>query len=514
MVKQSATFQKDTQKKIYILDTNVLLHDPESLFNFAGAQVGIPVIVLEELDKFKRETSDRGKNARESIRHLDDLRKSGSLADGVKLENGGTVKIIFTPSDKSKSTLDLSIADNIMLFTALDCKNNGMDVKFITKDLNARVKADVLGIEAEDYLKSYVPRDEFYKGWIKLSVPAVQLKKEIPDDLLTFAKDYKFIPNEYVLVESQHNAFNYKIFRYIGGKTVFAPVIHPQLHWGLTARNPQQLMALDALFNPALEFVTLLGPAGTGKTFLALLAGLHQVIIDDLYRKMLISRPIVPLGADIGYLPGDLQEKLHTWMQPIYDNLDVILHASTTNNHLKQLELEGRFIKDENSKPLLPAPYEGKHHENNFDKFDKFEVKHDKYEGKKNNKNGRKKDHKHSPHNHYGFESVQDLINKHKLSLEAITYMRGRSIPYQFILIDEVQNLSPHEVKTIVSRVGQGSKIILCGDPYQIDSPYLDFSSNGLVVSSDKFKGQDLFATVYLEHSERSVLSQLAGELM
>lgn len=513
MVKQSSSAQK-----IYILDTNVLLHDPQSLFNFAQEQVGIPIIVLEELDKFKRETSERGKNARETIRHLDELRKNGSLSEGVKLENGGTVRILFAPTDVAeKSALDLKSPDNIILFTALNCQKNGMDVRFITKDLNARVKADVLSIEAEDYLKSYVPRDEFYKGWIKLSVPAVQLKKDIPDDLITFAKNYNFLPNEYALVESQHNTFNYKIFRYIGGKTMFAPVVHPQLHWNLGARNPQQLMALDALFNPALEFVTLLGPAGTGKTFLALLAGLHQVIIDDLYRKMLISRPVVPLGPDIGFLPGDLQEKLHTWMQPVYDNLDVILHASTVNKHLKQLELEGKFIKDENSKPQeAPVIYEEKHdrhdkHDNRFDRFDKFEGK---YEGKKSSKHNGKKDHKHTHNDQFGFQSVQDLVNKHKLSLEAITYMRGRSIPYQFILIDEVQNLSPHEVKTIVSRVGQGSKIILCGDPYQIDSPYLDFSSNGLVVSSDKFKGQDLFATVYLEHSERSVLSQLAGELM
>jgi len=484
--------------KIYILDTNVLLHDPQALFKFAGAQIGLPIIVLEELDKFKRETSDRGKNARESIRQLDELRKKGSLAEGVTLDNGGTIRILFEPAPQPQNIPDLnpSSPDNIILLTALAYQNQGMSVKFITKDLNARVKADVLGISAEDYLKSYVPRDEFYKGWIKLSVPAIQLKKDIPDDLLTFAQDYPFTINEYVLVESQHNTFNYRVFRYIGGKNSFVAVTPPHLHWNLGARNPQQLMALNALLDPSIELVTLLGTAGTGKTFLALLAGLHQVIIDDLYRKMLISRPVVPLGPDIGFLPGDLQEKLHTWMQPVYDNLDVILHASTVNQHLKQIEHEGKFHKDEQHHPSII-----------------FEAKHNHHDHKKG-KNGKKDGRREAPHDNYGFQSVQDLVNKQKLSLEAITYMRGRSIPYQFILIDEVQNLSPHEVKTIVSRVGQGSKIILCGDPSQIDSPYLDFSSNGLVIASDKFKGQDLFATVYLDHSERSILSQLAGELL
>ncbi len=481
--------------KVYILDTNVLLHDPQALFNFAGAEIGLPIIVLEELDKFKRETSDRGKNARESIRQLDDLRQKGSLAQGVALDNGGTVRILFEPTQvlENSHNLNPDAPDNIILLTALAYQNQGITVKFITKDLNARVKADVLGISAQDYLKSYVPRDEFYKGWIKLSVPAVQLKREVPDDLLAFANTYPFTINEYVLVESQHNSFNYRVFRYTGEKVPFIPITPPHLHWNLGARNPQQLMALNALLDPSIQLVTLLGTAGTGKTFLALLAGLHQVIIDDLYRKMLISRPVVPLGPDIGYLPGDLQEKLHTWMQPVYDNLDVILHASTVNQHLKQIEHEGKFHKDDQHHPSI--------------------ILEGKYENKKG-KNGKKDGRKDHYHDSYGFQSVQDLVNKQKLSLEAITYMRGRSIPYQFILIDEVQNLSPHEVKTIVSRVGQGSKIILCGDPYQIDSPYLDFSSNGLVIASDKFKGQDIFATVYLDHSERSILSQLAGDLL
>ena len=472
--------EKELQRqKMYVLDTNVLLHDPRAIFSFKGAHVGVPLLVLEELEKFKKETSERGKNAREFVRQLDKLRKEGSLTDGVHLEGGGILKILFADSSLPISpSLNVNLADNEIIFTALAVQRSGTPVIFITKDLNARVKADVLGMDSQDYLKGHVPKDEFFKGWVRLLVPAIQLKKEIPDDLQELEKEYSFMLNEYVLVESQHNPHNNKLFRYVGGKKPFRPVVHPSLRWNLQARNPQQLMALDALFDPSIEFVTLLGPAGTGKTFIALLAGLHQVIMDDAFQKMMVSRPVVPLGPDIGYLPGDIQEKMHSWMQPIYDNLDVILHASTPqNSHQK--------------------------------KHSKTEEEHSDEHGKHGKKHGKK-----AKHNNYSFSSVEDLVSQERLALEAITYMRGRSIPYQFILIDEVQNLSPHEAKTIVSRVGQGSKIVLCGDPYQIDSPYMDFSSNGLVVASDKFKGQDLFATIYLENSERSRLSELASKLL
>lgn len=475
--------EKELQRqKMYVLDTNVLLHDPRAIFNFNGAHVGVPLLVLEELEKFKKETSEKGRNAREFVRQLDKLRTEGSLTEGVDLESGGKLKILFTDNSlPMSSSLNIDLADNEIIFTALAVKLSGTPVTFITKDLNARVKADVLGIHSEDYLKGHVPKDEFFKGWVRLLVPALQLKKEIPDDLLELQKEYSFMLNEYILVESQHNPHNNKLFRYVGGNKPFRPVVHPSLRWNLGARNPQQLMALDALFDPSIEFVTLLGPAGTGKTFLALLAGLHQVIMDDGFQKMMVSRPVVPLGPDIGYLPGDLQEKMHSWMQPIYDNLDVILHASTPQeSHHKKHTMSEEVYHDEEGKR------KGKKHQ------------------------GHKKEKQHN----FSFNSVEDLVSQDRLALEAITYMRGRSIPYQFILIDEVQNLSPHEAKTIVSRVGQGSKIVLCGDPYQIDSPYMDFSSNGLVVASDKFKGQDLFATVYLECSERSRLSELASKLL
>lgn len=490
----------ESRQKMYVLDTNVLLHDPRSLFSFHGALVGIPIMVLEELEKFKRETSGRGKNARESVRYLDQLREKGNMADGVAMDGGGMLRVLFAPEHALPNfPLDTGIMDNKILMTAAAYQDK-YDVRFISKDLNARVKSDVIGLPAEDYLKGYVPEDAFYKGWIKIAVPAVQLKQEIPDALKEMGKANPFIMNEYILVESQHNPFNYRVFRYVGGPHQFIAVNPPGLAWPIEARNPQQLMALNALMDPTLDFVTLLGPAGTGKTFIALLAGLYEVLTDKVYTKLLVSRPVIPLGPDIGYLPGDVQEKLHTWMQPIFDNLEVIIQSVNKSRQAQhhQLEESEEFEERKNEQ-------DGNHHYKN------------EQGGNHRNDQGNhnyKKDKKHRGKEKNFFGTVNDLIHHEKLSLEAITYMRGRSIPYQFILFDEVQNLSPHEVKTLISRVGQGSKIVMCGDPSQIDSPYLDFSSNGLVIASDKFKGQSLFATVYLETSERSALSSLASELL
>ncbi len=469
--------------KMYILDTNVLLHDPDALFSFEASNVAIPIFVLEELDTFKSESTQRGFNAREVIRHLDVLRGRGSLSQGVPLDNGGTLKVLFIPPDQTCGVpLPQDIMDNKILYTAYCEKSQGFDVRFISKDINARVKSDVIGIPAFDYIKDVVSHEQLFKGWIRVQVPSVQLKKEFPDDLLELTKEYKFSINEYALVESKNNPFNYLVFRYIGGGK-FKPVRSPNLRWPLEARNPQQLMALDLLFDDTIQLVTLVGPAGTGKTFLALLAALHKLLIEHAYEKVLVTRPVIPLGPDIGYLPGDIQEKLHSWMQPIYDNMDFITHS----------------INAAGSMAVYREPGERPHGK-------KYAHHHKKREFREH---GEQREHKEG-----AIPALDELIKQGKLSLEAITYMRGRSIPYQFIIIDEVQNLTPHEVKTLVSRVGEGSKIILAGDPYQIDSPYLDFSSNGLVVASSKFKGQPIFGTVFLEASERSELSKLAGQLL
>ena len=477
-------------EKIYVLDTNVLVHDPQSIFAFKEWPIAIPIVVLEELDRFKRENTERGRNAREVNRILDNLRTLGSLRDGVALPSGGMLSVIF-PDDKSFQKTSLKEdsfteenVDNTILQMASSLKKLGNNVTFISKDVNARVKADVIGVNAEDYRKGRVDKEHFFRGWIVVKVPAVQLKREFPEILQELAKEKKVIPNQFVLVESNHNPFNNRLFRFVGGKKFYS-VDHPRFVWPLHARNPQQLMALNLLLDPSIKLVTLFGPAGTGKTFLALLAGLHQTLVKDEYRKMLISRPVIPLGKDLGYLPGDIQEKLHSWMLPIYDNIEFIVHHASVDKHLHavQHELRGHVQHEE---------------------------KNGKQKHKKHGKNGKKR----KDGLPGGLGGVEDLISHGKLSLEAITYMRGRSIPYQFIFIDEVQNLTPHEVKTLVTRVGEGSKIVLAGDPYQIDSPYLDFSSNGLVVLSERFKGERCFGSVHMENSERSELSELATRLL
>lgn len=460
--------------KIYLLDTNVLVYDPHAFFSFANTEIALPSVVLEELDRFKREGTDRGRNTREAVRVLDNLRHQGSLKHGIKLENGSVLKVVFLPEEKKPAfPFKLRVEDNEILLEALALKEQGHEVVFISKDLNARVKADALGIEAQDYIKEHVTISEFYKGWVQIPVPAVELKNDNPKILYDLIKDYDLAINEFVELQSQHNPHHYRVFRYLGAQR-FKIVNPPMLRWPLKPRNAQQLMAMDLIFDDDIKLITFFGPAGTGKTFLTLLGGLHKVLIEDVYEKMLIARPVVPLGRDIGYLPGDLQEKLYSWMLPVYDNMDFIAHAATAGRHLHDIE----------------------------EQEEEYHHKRPKGPGKKAHK---KKG---------SIAPLDELIKRGKVSLEAITYMRGRSIPYQYILIDEVQNLTPHEVKTLVTRVGEGSKIILAGDPYQIDSPYLDFASNGLVIASQRFKGTSLFGSVYLETSERSELSKLASELL
>lgn len=459
-------------KKIFILDTNVLIHDPKALFSFEGAHVGIPAVVLEELDQFKGEGTERGRNARETIRKLDALREQGSLRDGVKIENGGTLQIFFYDETKLKKTpIIMSAGDNEILLTALSIQQDGYDVTFISKDLNARVKADAIGIKTEDYVKEHISEDKFYQGWVQISVPAVELKREFPTQLTQLAKDKLITQNEFVLVESNNNPHNFRVYRYLGNEK-FRPVFSPSFNWPIQPRNPQQLMALELLLDTNVQFVCLFGPAGTGKTFLALLAGLHLLFVNKNYDRMIISRPVVPLGRDIGFLPGTVEEKLHSWMMPIYDNMQYIMHTISKSPSFNQQEPE----HDDNKKKSKKGPHKHKKQGSGI--------------------------------------TFNDLIHQGKIAMEAITYMRGRTIPYQLILIDEAQNLTPHEIKTLVTRVGEGSKIILTGDPYQIDSPYLDFSSNGLVVASERFKGQPIFGSVFLPTSERSELSRLAGELL
>lgn len=462
-------------KRVFVLDTNVLLHDSNSIFHFKGVVIVIPFVVLEELDTFKKDQGEIGRNARHIIRSIDELRSQGCLSDGVEITNGSKsiLKIVETPKLSENEELIGDLADNLIIKTAQILVEQGFEVTFVTKDINARVKADALGIDAEDYEVESVSTEDFYKGWIKTQVPSNILRQmglsSIPEILSqNNIQIHNLSANEFIIVTSENNPENYRLFRFLGGKN-FKEVENITIASQFSAKNIQQLMALDLLMDDDIKIVSLVGGAGTGKTFLTLLAGLQKVINDRIYRKFLITRPVIALGADIGYLPGEVQEKLRYWMQPVYDNLEYI-----------------------------------------YSQIDST-VNHDEPENQ-----GKKKDkHKQKKHTKLLSESpVDSLQQKGVLSLEAITYMRGRSIPNQFVFIDEVQNLNPHEVKTIVSRAGEGTKIIIAGDPFQIDSPYLDFSSNGLIVSSAKLKNYSIFGTVFLEKSERSELAKLAAQIL
>ena len=473
------TTPKVRLNRIFVLDTNVLIHDPEAFFAFRSVVIGIPFVVLEELDTFKKEPGEKGRNAREAIRTLDELRSRGSLHDGVTLNHdtqGAILKVYPTPLSidfsNSITVSSSAIKDNLIIQTVKLLVQEKNQVTLVTKDINARVKADVLGFEAEDYTRGKISYDKFYKGWIRIPIPARDLKMISANKIGSLITDRSLYPNEFIILESENNPENNRLFRFLGGEQFkeVAPIV---LMHAFAAKNIQQLMALDLLMDDNIQIVTLLGPAGTGKTFLTLLAGLYKVTIQKTFRKLLVTRPVVALGADIGYLPGDIQEKLHYWMQPIHDNLDFISMQLMRGN-----PENGNFGQEQQRKKK------------------KFQE--------------REQSHPRAGQTHL----IDRLQQQGAISLEAITYMRGRSIPQQFMFIDEVQNLTPHEVKTLVSRAGEGTKVILAGDPYQIDSPYLDFTSNGLTVTTDKLKEHSIFGTAFLEKSERSELAQLAADVL
>lgn len=506
--------------RIFVLDTNVLIHDPNALHSFQGVVIGIPFVVLEELDTFKKEPGEKGRNAREAIRMLDELREKGSLQEGVKLDDkkdGSILKVFQTPSEISFSTSELhAVKDNLIIQTCKELAEQNCQVTLVTKDLNCRVKADVLGLDAEDYMKGNVSLDTFYKGWIKVPMPAIDLKKASIKNIKAMIDNKDLMLNEYVIMHSENNEENSRLFRFLGGEQ-FKEISDINI-MGFTARNIQQLMVLDLLTDDSIQLVTMLGQAGTGKTFLTLVAGLYKVMYEKMYKKLLVTRPIVALGADIGYLPGDIQEKLHFWMQPVHDNLEFISSQLSQSKNEKFALLE------------TPAHQAGHHKQHNRGKQDQYEHRKRRDQNGKYDRNHRQNTRQHHDRDedhdrseryhrdprHLGRDTllVDRLQKQGIISLEAITYMRGRSIPNQFMFIDEVQNLTPHEVKTLVSRAGEGTKVILAGDPYQIDSPYLDFTSNGLTVTTDKMKNYSIFGTAFLETSERSALAKLTSEVL
>lgn len=430
----------------------MLLQDPNSIFSFEDNEVVIPAVVLEEVDSKKRYMDEVGQNARRVSRLIDGLRSKGKLHEKITLESKGTLRIelnhrsfhelqeIFI--EKTNDNRILAVAKNLSLEE--ETKPNGRPVILVSKDVLVRVKADAIGLQAEDFLSDRVLQNEdIDNGYHELYIPTEQLN--------TFYKQSQLLVKE--VTSAPLNPHQFVIMKGNEGGSALGMLdqkaenvkrlIYDQEHvWGIRPKNVQQTMALELLLRRDIPLVTLIGKAGTGKTLLALAAGLMQTEDLGMFKKLIVARSIVPVGKDLGYLPGEKEEKLRPWMQPIFDNLEFLFNTK------KPGELDAILA---------------------------------------------------------GIGSIQ---------VEALTYIRGRSIPDQFIIIDEAQNLTKHEVKTLLTRVGEGSKIVLMGDPEQIDHPYLDSLNNGLTYVIERFKGQQISGHVKLVKGERSGLAQLAADLL
>ena len=431
-------------ERTYVLDTNVLLHDPEALKKFEGHDVVIPLVVLEELDKMKALTGGLGKNARHVIRFLGALK--GDLFQGVALspQQALSVYVDHKEMDREGFPLQLDQKRHRILFAAYKLKKQGKEVVvLISKDFVLRIKAEAIGVQTQDYDHFKESYQYLYRGWRQLELPkadvdsfSIQGKLAVPELTL--------FPNEYCYLNSIEQST--ALGKYNARASALEPVSFSEKIWGIAPLNVEQQCAFDLLLRDDVQLVTLIGQAGTGKTLLALVCGLHKVFDTGVYHRIIISRPIMPLGKDIGYLPGTKEEKMYHWMQPIYDNLEFICEV---------------------------------------------------HSGKENS----------------GF-SKQWIVESDKIEMEAVTFIRGRSFANTYVIIDEAQNLTPHEVKAIISRAGKGTKVILTGDPTQIDNPYLDRNSNALTYVVEKFKPYSLYGHIFFEKTERSPLAALAAEVL
>ncbi|MCM2265492.1 MAG: PhoH family protein [Desulfuromonadales bacterium] len=437
-------------KKVYVLDTNVLLHDPQALFRFEENDLVIPMTVIEEIDRFKKDLSEIGRNARQFSRFLDSLREKAKLVDGVTLESGGTLRVVLYTEEALKHLppeLREDHGDNRILAVAVDLRDKcDCPVVFVTKDTNLRIKADVVGLTAEDYESDKVSIDELYSGTAEVLVDGSAIDRFYAQGYLDIEQE--LLANQCLTLIDERNPSHTALARYQRSLRRAVPLLRAPKEgiWGIHPRNREQQFAIDILLNEEIQLVTLVGKAGTGKTLLAIAAGLLKSTDEGHYNRLLVSRPVFPLGRDLGFLPGDIKEKLSPWMQPIFDNVELLLGT---------VEERGK----------------------------------------------RKRGYK-------------ELVDMGILEIEALTYIRGRSIPKQYMIVDEAQNLTPHEIKTIVTRAGEGTKIVLTGDPYQIDNPYVDSSSNGLTYVVEKFKEQEISGHVTLTKGERSNLAELAANLL
>jgi PhoH-like ATPase len=428
-------------RKTYVLDTNIFLADPNALYAFEDNNIVIPTVVLEELDAKKKLMDEIGRNARFVSKQLDELREHGSLHEGVRLRNGGFVKVEFPPPESPVYEKYLEKTnDDVVIATAHSISGSIL----VSRDTLVRVKADAVNVKAENYQHDRVVfnDEDLYQGY---SIEYVE-----PEIIEEFFKNKKVkwtketFENHGFILKSIVNDSISAIGRFKNG---YIHLLHKYNEQpcvsGIEAKNVQQKLALDILLDDDIPLVTLTGKAGTGKTLLSIACALHRTFEENRYNKIVVARPIVPLGKDIGYLPGEKEEKLRPWMQPIFDNLEYLFNCKDDKELANMLQ---------------------------------------------------------------GYEDI--------IQVEALTYIRGRSIPNQIMIIDEAQNLTQHEVKTILTRVGEGTKIILTGDPYQIDHPYLDMYSNGLTYVIEKMKHLKETAHITLSKGERSTLAQLCADLL
>ena len=441
-------------KKIFVIDTNVFLSDANAIFSFKKNDVVIPLKVLEEIDKHKKRQDGVGAHARQTIRVLDDLREKGSLSTGAKLgKNLGTLTVLAAEQDLLPDNLSWSDPDNQIICTALTVKaiteadpeiKEKPQIILVSQDINVRVKCDALGVKSEDYISNQVVEkvEEVYTGFTTHLVDDQIIDRFYQGEKLYIAeKDKKLYPNQFVMLVSNANEKKTALAKFKNYNHALRKVQEfSDGIWDVRAKNKEQHFAFDMLMDPDIKIVSILGRAGGGKTLIAIAAALQQILADTTYKKLIVSRPVQPMGRDIGFLPGTLEEKMTPWLAPVQDNLEFLM--GDDKEHLKM------------------------------------------------------------------------LVEKGTIEMEALTFIRGRSISNAFIIIDEAQNLSMHELKTIVTRVGEETKIVLTGDIEQIDNSYVDATSNGLTYAVEKFKDFELAGHITLQKGERSAVATLAANVL
>ena len=442
-------------KKNYVLDTSVYLTEANSIFQFGRNDVFVPLKVLEEVDGHKKRQDSVGNNARRFIRILDDLRKKGSLQTGVRIGKGlGILKVMSYECLKTAifpPDLDIRLADHTIIATAsaLRTQDSSRKTIVVSRDINMRVICDSIGLLAEDYIseKAITSSEELYNGFVTQLVDEQIIDRYYAGEEIIIPKDevdLEWYPNQYVMMVSNSNEKKTALARFENHHTPLGKIINKNIpDWNITSRNKEQAFAIDLLMDPTVKIVSLVGRAGSGKTLMAIAAGLQQTIglrqDNNYYDRMIVSRPVQPLGKDIGFLPGSMEEKMMPWLMPIQDNLKFLMGDRT---------------------------------------------------------------------------NLQMYMEKGKIEVEALTYIRGRSIANAFIVIDEAQNLTKHEIKTIITRIGEGTKIVLTGDIEQIDNVYVNETSNGLAHAVEKFKEHRISGHVTFKKGERSELATLASKVL